>query len=181
MQSEASSELQTRLRAAFGVLEEAAARGEIGVYGCATWDDLRVPPGSAGHLSLEQLVGLAREVAGEDHHFRAVQLPINLAMPDAVRIPTQTLEAGGRTVTAVEAAVELGLTVVASASLMQSRLTQGLPAALREAFPDASTDAQRAIEFTRTVPGITAALVGMKQSAHVAENLGGVRRPRATP
>jgi aryl-alcohol dehydrogenase-like predicted oxidoreductase len=174
--SEPRSELQNRLRAAFGVLEEAVARSEIGVYGCATWDELRVAPGSSGYLSLEQLVGLAREVGGEGHHFRAVQMPVNLAMPDAVRNPTQELSSGGRTATAVEAAVELGLTVFASASLMQSRLTQGLPVALREAFPDASTDAQRAIEFTRTVPGITAALVGMKQSAHVAENLGGVKR-----
>jgi aryl-alcohol dehydrogenase-like predicted oxidoreductase len=178
--SESGSELQNRLRAAFGVLEEAVARSEIGVYGCATWDELRVPPGTHGHLSLEQLVELAGEVAGKGHHFRAIQVPVNLAMPDAVRNPTQTLGTEGRAVTVVEAAAELGLTVVASASLMQSRLTRGLPAALHEAFPDASTDAQRAIEFTRTLPGITAALVGMKQAAHVAENLGGVRRPRAT-
>ena len=70
---------------------------------------------------------------------------------------------------------QLGLTVIASAPLMQARLTRGLPAALGDAFPTATTDPQRAIEFTRTLPGITAALVGMKQTAHVAENLGAVR------
>jgi len=58
---------------------------------------------------------------------------------------------------------------------MQAKLTKGLPAALGDHFPNATTDAQRAIEFTRTVPGVTAALVGMKQSAHVAENVDGLR------
>lgn len=172
---ESASELQNRLRSAFAVLEEAVTRNEIGVYGCATWDELRVPPGAKGHLSLEELVGLAREVAGEGHHFRAVQLPVNLAMTEAVRTPTQSLVGSERLVTALEAAAELGLTVVASASLMQAKLTQGLPAALADHFPDATTDAQRAIEFTRTIPGITAALVGMKQASHVAENVGGLR------
>src|SRR5262249_25483510 len=31
-------ELRVRLRAAFAMLEEAGDRGEINVYGCATWD-----------------------------------------------------------------------------------------------------------------------------------------------
>jgi aryl-alcohol dehydrogenase-like predicted oxidoreductase len=176
---ESAPVLQNRLRAAFAVLEEAVSRSEIGVYGCATWDELRVAPEAAGHLSLERLVELAREVAGEDHHFRAVQAPVNLAMPDAVRAPTQVLR-NGTAVTLVEAAAELGLTVIASASLMQARLTKGLPPALSDAFPNASTDAQRAIEFTRTLPGITAALVGMKQLAHVAENLAAVRAASAS-
>lgn len=176
---ESGTELQNRLRGAFGVLEEAVARSEIGVYGCATWDELRLPPGSAGHLSLETLVGLARDVAGDGHHFRAVQVPINLAMPEAVRNPTQPLGADHRLVTVVEAAAELGLTVVASASLMQSRLTTGLPEALRDHFPNATTDAQRAIEFTRTLPGVTVALVGMKTVGHVGENLEAARRSRS--
>ena len=34
------------------------------------------------------------------------------------------------------------------------------------------TDAQRAIQFTRSTPGIDVALVGMSKAAHVSENLG---------
>ena len=34
------------------------------------------------------------------------------------------------------------------------------------------TDAQRAIQFTRSTPGIAAALVGMSRRQHVVENLG---------
>jgi aryl-alcohol dehydrogenase-like predicted oxidoreductase len=170
-----ASELRTRVRAAFAVLEEAATRGEIGVYGCATWDGLRQPPGNKQHLSLEDLVASARDVAGDDHHFRVVQVPINLAMLEAVRTPTQPLR--GKLVTTVEAAAELGLTVIASASLMQARLTAGLPDTLRDHFPHCTSDAQRAIAFVRTLPGVTAALVGMKRVEHVSENLAAGRLP----
>ena len=163
-------ELRTRVRAALGAMEEAVSRGDIGAYGVATWDELRVPPDSPRHVSLEELVGLAQEVAGENHHLRAVQLPVNLAMQEAIRLPTQLV--GGKLVPALEAASALGLTVFASASLMQSRLTSGLPEALRDAFPTCTTDAQRAIAFTRSLPGVTSALAGMKRVEHVDENIG---------
>jgi aryl-alcohol dehydrogenase-like predicted oxidoreductase len=169
LQNVAPPEVATRLRAAFGVLEDAASRGEIGVYGCATWDGLRVPVGDPGHLALGELVKIAREVAGEAHHFRVVQAPINLAMPEAIRLPTQPLN--GRLLTVLDAAAELGLNVIASATLMQAKLCSGLPEPLRQALPSFETDAQRAIAFTRTVPGITAALVGMKRAEHVDENI----------
>jgi aryl-alcohol dehydrogenase-like predicted oxidoreductase len=166
-------ELRRRLGAAFAMLEEAVARGDIGVYGCATWDSLRVPPENKAHLALEDLAGLAREVAGDTHHFRVVQLPINLAMPEAARDATQPVE--GRLVTALDAATALGLTVIASATLMQGKLTTRLPAALHAPFPHCSSDAQRAIELVRSLPGVASALVGMKRLEHVEENLGGVR------
>jgi predicted aldo/keto reductase-like oxidoreductase len=121
-------------------------------------------------LSLEDLVGIANEIAGQHHHLRAVQLPINLAMQEAIRLPTQPLD--GKLVPALNAAVALGLTAVASASLMQSRLASGLPDALREAFPNCTTDAQRALAFVRSLPGVTSALAGMKSAEHVDENLG---------
>jgi aryl-alcohol dehydrogenase-like predicted oxidoreductase len=167
------NDLRARLRAAFAVLEESADRGEISVYGCATWDELRVGPDVRGHMELESLVQIAAEVSGQRHRLKVVQLPINLAMPEAIRVATQTVN--GRSMSALEAAAELGLTVVASASLMQGQLTNGLPAILRDHYPQARTDAQRALEFVRTVPGVTTALVGMKNSAHVDENMEIVR------
>ena len=51
--------LRERLRAAFMVLEDTAARGEIRAYGCATWNALRVPPGAKAHLALEDLLSIA--------------------------------------------------------------------------------------------------------------------------
>jgi aryl-alcohol dehydrogenase-like predicted oxidoreductase len=159
-----------RMRDAFALLEDRAVDGAIGAYGVATWQGFRVGPGAKGHLSLPALAALAREVGGDDHHFRFVQLPVNLAMMEAAREPTQRLP-GGRAVTLLQAAVELGISVVASASLMQAQLTRGLPAAARELFPTLTTDAQRALAFVRALPGVSCALVGMRSIEHLEENL----------
>ena len=158
-----------RIVSAFEALEARVEAGDIGAFGCATWNGLRVAPESRESLSLEELVGAAREVAGDAHHFQYVQLPVNLAMSEALRVPTQRV--AGRERTALEAAAELGLAVVASAALMQSALTRALPAAVRDALPRYDTDAQRALSFVRGIPGITTALVGMRGTRHVAENL----------
>ncbi|HEY0994515.1 MAG TPA: aldo/keto reductase [Gemmatimonadaceae bacterium] len=171
-------ELLGRVRAVFELLEEKVSAGEIGSYGVATWNGLRVPPGTRGHLSLVDLVRLAREVAGEGHHFTTVQLPVNLAMPEGFRLGTQAMagDAGGEhLLPAVQAAAELGLDVVASASLAQGRLADGLPPTIRELFPALETDAQRAAAFVRSLPGVTVALVGMKELAHVEEQVRGAR------
>jgi aryl-alcohol dehydrogenase-like predicted oxidoreductase len=167
-------ELMTRIRAAFQLLEDAASRGEIGVYGCATWNALRSAADEPEHLELEALVDTARAIAGDAHHFRAVQMPINLAMPEAIRVPTQTVR--GKLLTAVDAAAALDLTVIGSATLMQGKLSTGLPSAVADAFPSLTTDAQRAIAFVRSAPGVTAALVGMKHTGHVDENLRAAQR-----
>ena len=162
---------RVRLRQAFMLLEEKCARGEIRRYGCATWNGFRVPPDSREHLDLQEVVQTAREAADGQHHFAAVQLPVNLALTEAIRAPTQRL-ANGQMVSLLQAAAELGVSVIASASLMQARLAAGLPPEVREALPGHKTDAQRAIAFVRSLPVITSALVGMKTVAHVQENLG---------
>lgn len=167
-------QLRERLRTAFALLEERCERGEIGVYGCATWNGFRVPPEARGHLSLEMLVALAREVGGEGHHFRVVQLPVNLALAEAVRAPTQPL--GAQRVTLLQAAAELGIAVVASASLLQAKLASSLPAQMRDALPGFTCDAQRAIAFVRSLPVISTALVGMKSRSHLKENLAAAKQ-----
>jgi aryl-alcohol dehydrogenase-like predicted oxidoreductase len=164
-----------RMRAAFEVLEQAVARGEVGVYGTATWNGYRLRPGRSEWLSLETLVQTARQVAGDGHRFKVVQLPFNLAQPEALVAPTQTL---GRTpVTLLTAARELGVTVMCSASLMQGRLSRGLPPQAHVAWKGLATDAQRALQVARSAPGITTALVGMGRAAHVRENLALVAQP----
>ena len=157
---------------AFRELENQVQLGNIRAYGCATWSGFRQEPASPILLDLEEIVGIARKVGGSSHHFRVVQLPINLAMPEAVRTLNQTLS--GRRVSLLEAAASLGIAVVASASLMQSQLTRGLPAALAMTFPSLETDAQRAIAFVRSLP-VCSALVGMRSLDHLSENLGAAR------
>ena len=162
------TKFQDVMRAAFTTLEEHVGDGTITTYGCATWQGFRTPPGSRNHLSLEELVFLAREVGGPEHHFGVVQLPVNLAMTEAFRSPTQ--QCGSQLVTLFEAAHRLNVAVVGSATLMQSQLTRSLPEELHSAFPGYSTDARRAIAFAQSLP-VASALVGMKSKAHLEENL----------
>ena len=166
----APAEFQHRVRRAFEALERRVADGDIRAYGCATWQGFRLDPAARGYLSLADLVMIAQSVAGDDHHFAAVQLPINLGMPEAMRSPTQCLP-GSRWVSLLEAAAELGVSVVASATLLQSKLASGLPQPIRDAFPTLTTDAARAIAFVRSLPGVGTALVGMKSVEHLDQNL----------
>ena len=163
-------EFIARLRRAFEALEDAVARKRIARYGAATWDGFRADPEARGHLALEEIVSLAHDVGGAGHHFKVIQLPHNLANPEPFTRANQRL--GGETVTVLEAAQRLGVYVMASASVYQGQLTRNLPPVVAQFLPGLETDAQRALQFVRSTPGIGTALVGMKSVAHVEENAG---------
>jgi aryl-alcohol dehydrogenase-like predicted oxidoreductase len=162
-------EFYARLRAAFASLEKSRAEGQLQFYGVATWNGFRVPSGSSGYHSLARMVAIAREVGGESHGFRFIQLPFNLAMPEALTLSNQV--ADGQQVSTPDAATALGVTVISSASIFQGRVAQGLPKDLRESLGSLPSDAQSAIQFVRSAPGICTALVGMSKLGHVEENL----------
>ncbi|MFN2579472.1 MAG: aldo/keto reductase, partial [Pyrinomonadaceae bacterium] len=158
-----------RLRTAFEFLEKTVNQGKIKNYGVATWNGFRVDPNAREYHALETMVELARDIAGAHHHFRFIQLPLNLAMPEALVFQNQKLE--GTYVTTLEAAQALGLTAIASGSILQGQIARGLPEAIRQALGALATDAQTGIQFVRSAPGITTALVGMSRVSHVEENL----------
>jgi aryl-alcohol dehydrogenase-like predicted oxidoreductase len=157
-----------RVRAAFEFCESAVASCKIRFYGLATWNGFRVDPDAKGHLPAQELVRIAREIAGEAHHLRFVQLPFNLAMTEALVRPTQMLDS--RKVSMVQAVRPLGITLVASAPLLQGQLARDLPPFVGAAL-GMKSDLERAIQFARSAPGITTALVGMSRSEHVRTNL----------
>jgi len=70
----------------------------------------------------------------------------------------------------LEAARRLDVYVMTSASIYQGQLARNLPPVIAEFLPGLETDAQRALQFVRSTPGVGTALVGMKQVAHVEEN-----------
>lgn len=158
-----------RLQVAFEALEQSREQGQLKFYGVATWNGFRVPSGSSGYHSLERMVAIANSVAGESHGFRFIQLPFNLALPEALTLSNQTV--AGQQVSTLEAAAALGVTVISSASIFQGRVAQGLPKDLRASLGSLATDAQTAIQFVRSAPGICTALVGMSRLEHVDENL----------
>ena len=165
------------LRKAFEACEDLAAQGLIGAYGCATWNGFRVPPEAPEHLGLETLMEDARAAGGKDHHFRWIQLPLNLAMPEAFTRATQSY--GGERLTPLAAAQAAGLGVQVSASLMQARILDRLPTGPGAILPGCRTPAQAALQFARCCPGVVTALCGMSRPGHVAENLEVLGLPRA--
>lgn len=172
-------EFETRLRTAFEQLERSVAEGKIKNYGVATWNGFRVAPNAKGFHSLERMLELAREAGGERHHFRFIQLPFNLAMPEALTVSNQTFQ--GAEVSLLEAARALEVTVMASASIQQGKVAHDLSPEIREPLGSLASDALTAIQFTRSTPGITTALVGMSHLAHVEENLQLARIEPARP
>jgi aryl-alcohol dehydrogenase-like predicted oxidoreductase len=166
--SEVSREvLNSRMVAAFEVLESAVAAGKIRAYGVATWNAFRNDPRAQDYLSLEAVCGLARQV-GSEHHFRFVQLPFNIAMPEALIRPNQVV--GGKTVSMIQAARDLGISLVASASLLQTHLVGKVSPSIH-AVLGLRNDIECALQFVRSAPGISTALVGMKRVDHVKANL----------
>jgi aryl-alcohol dehydrogenase-like predicted oxidoreductase len=165
----AREEFEKRLRAAFELLESNIRDGKIRMYGVATWNGFRVSPDDRGYHSLERMIEIALEVGGAEHGFRFIQLPFNLAMPEALVLTNHTVN--GEHVSVLEAASAMGVTVVASASILQGKVARNLPERVREPLGSLATDAQTAIQFVRSTPGITTALTGMSRREHVEENL----------
>jgi predicted aldo/keto reductase-like oxidoreductase len=114
------------------------------------------------------MVKIAKDVQGDDHHFRFVQLPFNLAMPEALTRPNQMVN--GKAMPMVQAARDAGIALVTSAALLQGQLTKNLPSFVNSAL-GLKDNATLALQFARSVPGLTTALVGTSQVPHVKANL----------
>jgi aryl-alcohol dehydrogenase-like predicted oxidoreductase len=171
-------EFDSRLGLAFAKLEENRATGKIRYYGVATWNGFRADPSGREYHSLERMVELATTVGGTAHGFRFIQLPFNFAMPEALANRNQEVQ--GEYEALLEAAADLGVNVIASASILQGRVAKGITDDVREPLGSLASDAQTGIQFVRSTPGITTALVGMSRVAHVEENLELVGIPPAS-
>ncbi len=159
-----------QLESAFEMLEEAVKDGKIRYYGMATWNTFRLPENNSKHTSLKRAKEMAKIAAGDGQdHFRFIQLPLNLNMPESFREDTQyTL---GEMLPAILAAQKLKIYPVVSGSIAQGNINT-LPQSWRNHIGEGYTsDKQRALQIIRSAPGIASALIGMKQPEHIKENL----------
>jgi aryl-alcohol dehydrogenase-like predicted oxidoreductase len=178
--ADVSSEVfHQRLKAAFAMLEGQVKAGKLCYYGVATWNGFRVDESSRDFVNLFEIAELARGAGGDNnHHFRFIQLPFNLAMPEAHGLLNQVL--GKEKMSLLSATARLGIAVVGSATLYQARLTRGLPDSVGRILK-MKTDAENAIQFSRSTPGLTTSLIGMGHREHVAANLKPALVPPAPP
>lgn len=169
-----------RLKEAIEVLEEEVAAGHIARYGLATWEGFRVPRDHQQFLDLDVIMNMAEDVAGPDHHLAAIQLPLNLFFVQAL-LQRHQKDATGQPATILAAAQRHGLAVFASASLLQGKLITASNEQIDRLFSNLPKKIHRAMQFARSAPGVTTALVGMSSREHVAENLALLTRPRMDP
>ena len=150
----------------FAMLEEAVADGRIGCYGLALWRAARPLSYSAESLSLERAIICAETAAaGKTHHFRLLELPLNAMNLQPMQIRSQV--AAGRKCTLLEAAEVHGLHVLTSASIAGAAQLS-LKAKARLPDSDSLTDDyMRALQFTKSIPGVRSAIVGMRSVEHV--------------
>ena len=137
------AEFYRRLGEAFTFLEEAVRRGTIGCYGVssntagAAADDPEATSGS-------RMLKAAEEAGGRDHHFRVLQLPMNLFESGGALLLNTGPE---RKQTALEAAAAAGLAVLVNRPLNAIVGNRLIRLAGGEAHPPGGTIADRTAEM----------------------------------
>ena len=158
-------EFLEKLKSVFELYEQKRDEGKIKFYGMATWECFRVKDNDPQHLSLEDIVEMAKKIGGDNHGFKFIQLPYNMNYDQALLGKNQIIQ--NKPVSILESAVTLGIGVFTSVPFMQGRLLA--PGVMPE-FSDLKSSL-RALQFIRSSPGVLAPLVGQKSAEHVSENL----------
>ncbi|MDR2033980.1 MAG: aldo/keto reductase [Helicobacteraceae bacterium] len=164
--------LLKRIEAAFELFESLCAAHKIGFYGIASWNAFLWEEDHAEYIRLNDLVKIAQKIGGENHRFRFIQSPFNLAKPHAYNYTNQPLD-DGLYYTLFQAAERLKINAIASSSLLRMALfkrpfSPKAAALLGGGFSNAT---QYALQFARSAIGVKSALFSSTNAAHVLENL----------
>jgi aryl-alcohol dehydrogenase-like predicted oxidoreductase len=175
--------LNQKLQSLFAVLEQAVQENKIRCYGISTFEGMRAETDGALFQSLAALLGLAEKAAqlvqgepGARHSFRLLQLPFNQAQPEGfTRFNHAT--GHGNVASALQAAFQLKVYVMASHTLGKGQLAMQAATAVRSALPALVNDAQRALQYNRSTPGLGTSLAGISTPAHLDDLLAVARLP----
>ncbi len=175
--------LNRRLQSVFAVCEQAVRQGKIRSYGIATFDGFRVETDHALFQSLASLLGLAENAARivhreaqERHHFRVVQLPFNAVMNEGFTRFSQAT-GQGNVASTLQAAHQLRIFVMGSHGLAKGHLAATGVGALQSAMPELLNEAQRALQFNRSTPGLGVSLAGISAPQHLDDLLAVAAQP----
>ena len=162
-----------KIESIFKRFEKMADKGIIKYYGVATWNGFTNEKNTNEHINLEDLVNIAKKVGGENHRFKYVQTPFNIAKTSIYTMPTQKVK--NEKCTLLQATHRLGIGVISSSSLLQMNL-------FKKSFnPEVGylldpkmilkNDIQLALQFVRSTPGIISSLFASKVPIHIKQNL----------
>ena len=162
--------LRMRIAQAFKLFEQLVEAGKIRAYGIAAWNGFLYEEGHTEYLSLKDMVSIAEEVGGPQHHFKYVESPFNLAKPHAYTYANQK-GPDGNYYTLLQAAGGYGLQFFAASSLLQMNLFKGkFNEKLSQMLGTAAlTDVISALQFARS-GGVATALFGAVDPHHVQDN-----------
>ncbi|WP_297890245.1 aldo/keto reductase [Sulfurihydrogenibium sp.] len=166
-----------KLWTVFRLLEGKVNEGKLKYYGLATWNGFRVPVEHKQHLNLFEIFNIAKEVGGENHHFRFIQLPYNLAMTEAYTLKNQPYN--NKYYSTLELAQLLGIYTYISAPLFQGRILRPLDDRVKKLFK-VEKDIHVPIQFVRSTPGVGTVLIGMSKVNHLLENIQIEEYPKLT-
>ena len=176
-------QLNRRLQTAFAVCEQAARQDKICSYGISTFDGLRTDTDHTLFESLTSLLALAENAAQivnrgahARHQFRVAQLPFNAMMNEGFTRFNQAT-GQGNVASTLQAAHQLRVFVMGSHGLAKGQLAVHGVDALRAAMPDMANDAQRALQFNRSTPGLGVSLAGISTPAHLDDLLAVAAQP----
>jgi aryl-alcohol dehydrogenase-like predicted oxidoreductase len=158
------------IEAAFKRFEKLADEGLFKYYGVAVWNGFISD--NDENIDLEKLVDIAQKVGGENHRFKYIQTPFNMAKTTVYTTFTQNVN--GEECTLLQAAHRLGIGVISSSSLLQMNLFKKSFTPETGVILDQSmtlkSDIQLALQFVRSTPGIISSLFGSKVPKNIKHN-----------
>jgi aryl-alcohol dehydrogenase-like predicted oxidoreductase len=149
------------LTSCFEILERYVNDKKLGMYGLACWSafDHNAPT----LIDISKVMRAARLAGGNTrNNFGAMETPLNWVYRNPVVAPANR--------SLPKVCHENNLILIGSSSLLGGQLAR-LPPELGRAIPGELSDAQRSIQFARSLPGVCATLVGMNRKGHIEENL----------
>jgi aryl-alcohol dehydrogenase-like predicted oxidoreductase len=148
-------EFYRKLREVFTLFEQKVHEKKICRYGIATWDGFRMKKGG---LQLAKVLQCAKEAGGEKHHFKAIQLPFNLVMLEAIKQKKL-----------FQTAADNQVAILISAPLLQGQIKH-MCRRVFEQLPSAKTPIVQALEFVLSTSPVCTAFCGMRSLDHLDEN-----------
>ncbi len=176
-------QLNRKLEKVFMVLEQAVKDKKLRYYGISTFNGFRAETDDPLFQSITSMQGhaekAARAIWKDDqakHQFKVVQMPFNQVMQEGFTRFSQTTGQGNVGST-IQAAHQLGVYLMASHTLFKGHLANQAMDAVTQAMPMLENDAQRAIQFNRSTPGVGTTLVGVSTPVHLEDILAVAKLP----